>query len=126
MKKLLFLVPLALFGVLLLFLGKGLNLNPREVPSPLIGKPAPAFTLPVLADPAKSLGRQDLLEFVDDRTGSGAILIASQLPVAKWHEYINEPTLADAILDRIVHRAHKIEMHGDSMRKKRGLNDGED
>ncbi len=61
MKRWLFIVPLALFGVLLLFLGKGLNLNPREVPSPLIGKPAPAFTLPVLADPGKQLGRQDLL-----------------------------------------------------------------
>ena len=61
MRKLVFLVPLALFGVLLLFLGKGLNLNPREVPSPLIGKPTPAFTLPVLADPSRSLGRQDML-----------------------------------------------------------------
>lgn len=76
--------------------------------------------------PLTDIGRQDLLEFIDDRTGSGAILIASQLPVAKWYEYINEPTLADAILDRIVHRAHKIEMHGESMRKKRGLSDGED
>jgi DNA replication protein DnaC len=45
--------------------------------------------------------------------------------VPKWYEYIREPTLADAILDRIVHRAHKIEMRGDSMRKKRGLDDGE-
>ncbi|UXY54045.1 IS21-like element helper ATPase IstB [Pseudomonas tohonis] len=76
--------------------------------------------------PLSDIGRQDLLEFVDDRTGAGAILIASQLPVAKWYEYINEPTLADAILDRIVHRAHKIEMRGDSMRKKHGLEGGED
>lgn len=76
--------------------------------------------------PLTDIGRQDLLEFVDDRTGTGAILIASQLPVPKWYEYISEPTLADAILDRIVHRAHKIEMRGDSMRKKRGLDDGED
>ncbi|MBB4818684.1 DNA replication protein DnaC [Pseudomonas alcaligenes] len=76
--------------------------------------------------PLTDIGRQDLLEFIDDRTGSGAILIASQLPVSKWYEYINEPTLADAILDRIVHRAHKIEMRGDSMRKKHGLEGGED
>lgn len=75
--------------------------------------------------PLTDIGRQDLLEFVDDRTGTGAILIASQLPVSKWYDYINEPTLADAILDRIVHRAHKVEMRGESMRKKRGLDDGE-
>ncbi len=71
--------------------------------------------------PLTDIGRQDILEFVDDRTGSGAILIASQLPIKSWYEYINEPTLADAILDRIVHRSHKIEMRGGSMRKKIGL-----
>lgn len=71
--------------------------------------------------PMTDIGRQDLLEFVDDCTGSGAIIIASQLPIKSWYEYINEPTLADAILDRIVHRAHKIELHGGSMRKKLGL-----
>lgn len=71
--------------------------------------------------PMNDIGRQNLLEFVDDRTGSGSIIIASQLPIKSWYEYINESTLADAILDRIVHRAHKIEMHGGSMRKKLGL-----
>lgn len=75
--------------------------------------------------PLTDIGRQDLLEIVDDRTGTGAILIAAQLPVSKWYDYINEPTLADAILDRIVHRAHKVELRGESMRKKRGLDDGE-
>ena len=60
MKRWQFILPLALFGVLLLFLGRGLNLNPREVPSPLIGKPAPAFTLPRLDDPAKTIGPADL------------------------------------------------------------------
>jgi DNA replication protein DnaC len=62
--------------------------------------------------------RQDLLELIDDRTGRST-LITSQVPVKAWHEVIGEPTLADAILDRIVHRAHSIKMTGDSMRKPR-------
>jgi cytochrome c biogenesis protein CcmG, thiol:disulfide interchange protein DsbE len=57
----LFLVPLAAFAVLAMFLGRGLSLNPREVPSPLIGKPAPTFTLPRLDDAAKSVKGEDLL-----------------------------------------------------------------
>ena len=61
MKHLKFIIPLALFAVLVGFLMAGLGLNPREVPSPLINKPAPAFSLPRLDDPAKQLGRQDLL-----------------------------------------------------------------
>jgi DNA replication protein DnaC len=60
--------------------------------------------------------RRDLLELIDDRTKK-ATLITSQIPVKAWHEVIGEPTLADAILDRIVHRAHIIELTGDSMRK---------
>lgn len=60
--------------------------------------------------------RQDLLELIDDRTRKST-LITSQIPVKSWHEVIGEPTLADAILDRIVHRAHTIDMTGDSMRK---------
>ena len=61
MKSLKFLIPLALFVVLLGFLGVGLNLNPREVPSPLIGKPAPGFTLARLDDPARTIAREELL-----------------------------------------------------------------
>lgn len=60
--------------------------------------------------------RQDLLEIIDDRTRR-ATLITSQIPVKSWHEVIGEPTLADAIFDRIVHRAHTIELIGESMRK---------
>lgn len=67
--------------------------------------------------PMTKRGRHELLELIDDRIGSGSILITSQLPVDQWHEYIGEPTLADAILDRIVHRSHKIELRGESMRK---------
>jgi DNA replication protein DnaC len=47
-------------------------------------------------------------------------ILTSQLPVARWHEQIGDPTLADSILDRLVHNAHRIEMRGDSMRKNRG------
>ncbi len=66
-------------------------------------------------------GRQELLELIDDRSGSGAILITSQLPVEKWHDYIGDPTLADAILDRLVHTAHRIELRGESLRKQHAL-----
>ena len=61
MRSLKFLVPLAIFAVLTFFLMRGLSLNPREVPSPLIGKPAPAFKLATLAEPATQISREDLL-----------------------------------------------------------------
>ena len=54
--------------------------------------------------------RNDLLELLDDRIGTRSTLITSQLPVKAWHTYLNDPTLADAILDRIVHSSHKIEL----------------
>ena len=65
--------------------------------------------------------RADLLEILDDRVNVGSTLIASQLPVDKWHAYLGEPTLADAILDRIVHHSHRIELKipGESMRRVR-------
>jgi DNA replication protein DnaC len=62
--------------------------------------------------------RNDLLELLDDRVGAHSTLITSQLPVSGWHEWLNDPTLADAILDRIVHSAHRIALKGESMRKK--------
>jgi DNA replication protein DnaC len=61
--------------------------------------------------------RRDLMEIVEDRHGRGSMLITSQLPVAAWHEVIGEPTLGDAILDRIVHNAYRLELDGPSMRK---------
>jgi DNA replication protein DnaC len=65
--------------------------------------------------------RADLLEILDDRVNTGSTLIASQLPVDAWHAYLGEPTLADAILDRLVHHSHRIELKvpGESMRKSR-------
>jgi IstB-like ATP binding protein len=61
--------------------------------------------------------RHDMLEIVEDRYGRGATLITSQIPVDKWHQLIGQPTLADAILDRLVHNAHRLPMTGESMRK---------
>lgn len=72
--------------------------------------------------PISPRGRHELLELVDDRIGCGSILITSQLPIEEWHDYFNEPTVADAILDRLVHRAHRIALRGESMRKVRGEN----
>jgi len=60
-----------------------------------------------------------LLQIMEDRYARKSIIITSQLPVSKWHEYINEPTLADAILDRLTAKAHRIELKGESMRKKK-------
>ena len=64
--------------------------------------------------------RHDLWEICEDRYQMRSMILTSQLPVSKWHEQIGDPTLADGILDRIVHNAHRIEMRGDSMRKTRG------
>jgi DNA replication protein DnaC len=62
--------------------------------------------------------RRDLLELLEDRHGRRATLVTSQLPVEHWHEALGDPTLADAILDRLVHNAYKIALKGDSMRKR--------
>ena len=61
--------------------------------------------------------RADLLE-IDERIGGGSLIITAQIPVAQWHDYLGDPTLADAILGRIVHNAHRIGLKGDSMRKR--------
>jgi len=61
--------------------------------------------------------RHDLLEILEDRHGLKSTLVTSQLPVNKWHDQIGDPTLADAILDRLVHSAHTLKLKGDSMRK---------
>ena len=62
--------------------------------------------------------RADLLEILDDRVATRSTIITSQLPVEHWHEYLADPTLADAILDRIVHQSHKLKLKGESLRKK--------
>ncbi len=62
--------------------------------------------------------RRDLLEVLEDRHGSRSTLVTSQLPLEQWHDVIGDPTLADAILDRLVHNAYKINLRGESMRKR--------
>jgi DNA replication protein DnaC len=62
---------------------------------------------------------RDLLELIDDRHGLKSTVITSQFPIESWHEIIGDPTLADAILDRIIHDAYKINLKGESMRKKK-------
>ena len=71
------------------------------------------WALPKLTDE----GRRDLLEIFEDRHQSGSTVITSQLPQSLWHESIGDPTLADAILDRLVHQAHSINLSGESLRK---------
>lgn len=68
--------------------------------------------------PLTDLQRRDLLELLDDRHGSRSTLVTSQLPVDHWHEHIGDPTLADAILDRLIHNAYRITLTGESMRKR--------
>lgn len=66
-----------------------------------------------------TVNRMDLLEIIEDRHGKSSTIITSQLPVVKWHEVIGDLTIADAILDRLVHNAHRIDLKGASMRKKK-------
>jgi DNA replication protein DnaC len=70
--------------------------------------------------PLAEAERRAFLEICDERYLSRSTLLTSQLPVAKWHAQIGDPTLADSILDRLVHAAHRIELQGESMRKKKG------
>jgi len=71
--------------------------------------------------PLTDTERRDLLEVIEDRTGSSSTLITSQLPIENWHDHIGDPTIADAILDRLIHNGHRIQLKGGSMRKKQKL-----
>ncbi len=83
------------------------------------------FDLLVLDDfaisPMGAPQRNDLLELLDDRVGTRSTLITSQLPVKAWHTYLEDPTLADAILDRIVHSSHRIDLKGATLRENKRL-----
>jgi len=70
--------------------------------------------------PLNEAERRDFWEICEDRYQTRSTVLTSQLPVARWHEQIGDPTAADGILDRLVHNAHRLDMRGDSMRKKRG------
>lgn len=75
-----------------------------------------------LLTPLKDGERRDLLEVVEDRYERAATLVTSQLPVSAWHDALGEPTHADAICDRLIHNAHRIELKGPSMRRVRAKN----
>jgi DNA replication protein DnaC len=75
------------------------------------------FGLTPMTDPIV----RDLLEILEDRYDRQSTLITSQLPIEQWHTYLGDKTVADAILDRLVHNAHKITLKGESMRKQKGL-----
>lgn len=74
--------------------------------------------------PLTDTQRRDLLEILDDRYDRHSTLVAAQLPQEHWHDYLGDPTLADAILDRLVHHAHKIPLQGESLRKQRSATGG--
>jgi DNA replication protein DnaC len=74
-----------------------------------------------LIAPLSDAHRRDLLEILDDRYDTRSTLVATQLPVDKWHQAIGDPTLADAILDRLVHNAYRLELQGESFRKTRAI-----
>jgi len=65
--------------------------------------------------------RHDLLEVIEDRYGDRSTIVTSQLPLKRWHEWVGDPTLADAILDRLVHNAYKLELKGPSQRKEKAI-----
>ena len=69
-------------------------------------------------EPLDAAARHDLLEILEERYGRRSTMITSQLPVDRWHEIIGDPTYADAILDRLVHNAHRIELEGEIMRRR--------
>jgi DNA replication protein DnaC len=71
--------------------------------------------------PLEPAAKRDLLEILDDRYQKRSTIIAAQLPIENWHDWINDPALADAILDRLIHNAYKLELKGESQRKTRGL-----
>jgi len=71
-------------------------------------------------EPLDASARQDLLEILDERYGRRSTIVTSQLPLSAWHDVIGDPTYGDAILDRFVHNAHRIELNGDSLRRARG------
>jgi DNA replication protein DnaC len=74
-----------------------------------------------LVAPLQDAHRRDLLEILDDRYDNRSTMIASQLPVDLWHDAIGDPTLADAILDRLVHNAYRLDLRGDSLRNTKGI-----
>ena len=72
--------------------------------------------------PLDSQNRIALLEIIEDRHNNGSVIVTSQIPVPGWYDIIGEKTIADAILDRLIHQSHRLELQGESMRKKKRIN----
>jgi DNA replication protein DnaC len=69
--------------------------------------------------PLRDQDRRDLMEVIEDRDGTRSTLVTSQIPIAKWHDYLGDPTIADAIADRLLHNAHRLALKGSSRRQSR-------
>ena len=76
--------------------------------------------------PLKDSERRDFLEICDDRYQRRSMILTSQMPIAHWHEQIGDPSIADSILDRVIHNAYRVELAGESMRKKKGHKPGQE
>lgn len=76
--------------------------------------------------PLTEAERRDFLEICDTRYQARSVLLTSQIPIASWHSQIGDPTIADSILDRLVHNAHRIELQGESMRRKKANKAGKE
>jgi DNA replication protein DnaC len=96
----------------------GLRAWLQGVPGEPVGV-LPAGAAAVRPEPLIAEQQRDLLEIVEDRYSAGSLIITSQVPIDRWYESVGNPTLADAILDRFIHSAHRIELKGESLRKQR-------
>ena len=91
----------------------------RATPGSCARSRASSCSSSTIGDPKRlpPIKRGDLLEIIEDRHDKGSLIITSQIPVDGWHDLIGIPTLADAILDRVIHNAYRIDLAGESLRK---------
>jgi DNA replication protein DnaC len=101
-----------------LALGRGDGRHPRLIKA--LGRADLLILDDFGLEPLDAGARHDLLEILEERYGRRSTIVTSQLPLSAWHEVIGDPTYADAILDRLVHNAHRIELSGESLRRTRG------
>jgi hypothetical protein len=103
---------------------RGTGARPRRRP-PSASHQIPRPRRPLILDdfglePLDAGARHDLLEILEERYSRRSTIVTSQLPMSAWHDVVGDPTYADAILDRLVHNAHRIELSGESLRRARG------
>ena len=83
-----------------------------------LGCEAAGYSINIIVNSLSDTDKKDLMEIIEDRYMTGSTIIASQLPIRDWHSFIGDPTIADAVCDRLFHVAHKFALKGDSMREK--------